>query len=171
MNDAHEIVLVDLKARQLAGEQMLCPRCGRDAMDDVLLHNALSRHADLYICSACGMDEALLDMKRSSKPLTEWACMKTVSLDDFKALPSTEAVSRIMTEQAQFLTMLYERWLKDARLGDFKNYIDAAKQSCPGLTELKNNPFHAVYQTADGAIHVRFTSEGEQTKLEAVIVS
>ena len=73
MNDQErKNMLADLKARQLAGEQMPCPRCGRDAMDAVLLHNALSRHADLYICSVCGMDEALLDMRRSPKPLSEW---------------------------------------------------------------------------------------------------
>ena len=72
MTDAQKKVLADLKARQLAGEQMPCPRCGRDTMDAVLLHNALSRHADLYLCSVCGMDEALLDMRRSPKPLSEW---------------------------------------------------------------------------------------------------
>lgn len=72
MTDAQKKALADLKARQLAGEQMPCPRCGRDAMDAVLFHNALSRHADLYICSVCGMDEALLDMRQSPKPLSEW---------------------------------------------------------------------------------------------------
>lgn len=71
MTDAQKKILVDLKARQLAGKRMPCPRCGRDAMDAVLLHNALSRHADLYLCSVCGMDEALLDMRRSPKPLSE----------------------------------------------------------------------------------------------------
>ena len=73
MTDVQKNVLLDLKARQLAGERMPCPRCGRDAMNPALTHNALSRHADLYICDACGMDEALLDMRRSPKPQSEWS--------------------------------------------------------------------------------------------------
>ena len=41
--------VLDLKARQQAGEHMLCPRCGMDTMKPALHTNALSRHADLYI--------------------------------------------------------------------------------------------------------------------------
>ena len=54
--------LLDLKARQEAGEQMPCPRCGRDTMKPVLVTNALSRHADgVFICDDCGSAEAMLD--------------------------------------------------------------------------------------------------------------
>ena len=45
--------LLDLKARQDAGEQMICPRCGRNILKTPLTHNALSRHADLYVCDEC----------------------------------------------------------------------------------------------------------------------
>lgn len=39
----------------------LCPRCG-ERMPDKLTHGALSRHAKgVYICEACGTDEALRD--------------------------------------------------------------------------------------------------------------
>lgn len=38
--------LLDLKARQEAGEKMPCPRCGRDTMKPDLYTNALSRHAN-----------------------------------------------------------------------------------------------------------------------------
>lgn len=39
----------------------LCPRCG-ERMPDKLTHGALSRHANgVYICEACGTDEALRD--------------------------------------------------------------------------------------------------------------
>ena len=41
-------ILLDLKARQQAGEHMPCPRCGKDAMKPDLHTNALSRHADLW---------------------------------------------------------------------------------------------------------------------------
>lgn len=40
-----------------------CPRCGGN-MDS---HNAVSRYADIYICSDCGTEEALLDL--AGKPL------------------------------------------------------------------------------------------------------
>lgn len=36
-------------------------------------HNALSRRATVYICDACGMQEALEDMMDSRTPLTAWA--------------------------------------------------------------------------------------------------
>ena len=40
------------------------------------LINALSRYADVHICEACGMDEALRDANRCPLPLTEWAAVK-----------------------------------------------------------------------------------------------
>lgn len=44
--------LGDLKARQLKGEHMKCPRCGADTMKEPVHTNALSRVADIYICDA-----------------------------------------------------------------------------------------------------------------------
>ena len=35
--------------------------------------NALSRRTTVYICDACGMQEALEDMMDSITPLTAWA--------------------------------------------------------------------------------------------------
>lgn len=41
---------------------MECPRCHKDTMADVLVHNALSRRDnETYICSGCGEEEAMLD--------------------------------------------------------------------------------------------------------------
>ena len=51
-----------------------CPRCGKMAMDaESVTRNALSRRATVYICDACGMQEALEDMMDSITPLTAWA--------------------------------------------------------------------------------------------------
>ena len=47
-----------------------CPRCGRMTVKDRLHTNAWSRHVDVYICDACGMDEAMRDCPL---PATEWA--------------------------------------------------------------------------------------------------
>ena len=69
MNDMIQNRLLDLQARQLAGEHMVCPRCGRDAMKDKIHTNALSRHADIYICAECGTAEALLATMSNPLPL------------------------------------------------------------------------------------------------------
>lgn len=49
-----------------------CPRCGRLSVKDRLHTNALSRYATVYICDACGMDEAIRDWRGEPLPLKEW---------------------------------------------------------------------------------------------------
>ena len=39
----------------------ICPRCGKVKMHENKVRNSLSRYRDEYICSDCGMDEALRD--------------------------------------------------------------------------------------------------------------
>lgn len=51
----------------------LCPRCGRLSVKDRLTTNALSRCADVYICDACGMDEAVREIEGNTLPLRDWA--------------------------------------------------------------------------------------------------
>ncbi len=168
MTDEQKNRLEDLKARQLAGEHLPCPRCGRDTMDVELMHNALSRHTDVMLCSSCGMYEGLEAMKGIVKPLTEWACFTPPAPSE---LPSaSELISRVMTEQIQYLTTLYERWLDEHEYEDFKAYQEAAKHRCPGLTELRQNPFLALYQAGDGRLAVRFENDGESTKVSAEII-
>ena len=48
-----------------------CLRCGRK-MKKHMIDNALSRYADIYICSDCGIDEAIRDTKKDPKPLLHW---------------------------------------------------------------------------------------------------
>lgn len=51
----------------------VCPCCGGVVMRDTAAMNALSRHADAYICSGCGKSEALRDAAGlAPKPLGEW---------------------------------------------------------------------------------------------------
>jgi len=54
----------------------ICPRCGRLTVKNRLVTNSLSRHADVYVCDACGMDEAIRDMKGDTLPLKDWAIAK-----------------------------------------------------------------------------------------------
>lgn len=69
----------------------VCPRCGRDAMDDNPMRNALSRHATVYICDGCGTDEAVRDFTHPPLPLEEWACAVLAQAKIFHAAPSDGA--------------------------------------------------------------------------------
>lgn len=52
--------------------KLLCPRCGRNTMDLNLYRNALSRRADVYICSDCDGAEALADYFNVVDDLNNW---------------------------------------------------------------------------------------------------
>ena len=54
----------------------LCPRCGRATVKPKTATNALSRHADVYICDECGTDEAIRDWGAFVLPLHEWAIFR-----------------------------------------------------------------------------------------------
>lgn len=64
---------VDEFAKVQADRTHICPRCGRLTVKERLVTNALSRHVDVYICDACGTDEAIRDMKGDPLPLKDWA--------------------------------------------------------------------------------------------------
>lgn len=53
--------LNNLMELQEQGILFPCPRCGHERMDPKAVRNALSRRANIYICSPCGTEEALLD--------------------------------------------------------------------------------------------------------------
>lgn len=78
MDRCHRI-LKKVKAAQLRGTLLPCPRCGFDRMDSNVMHNALSRHADVYICDMCGTDEALRDAVGSPLSLEEWSLIRSTT--------------------------------------------------------------------------------------------
>ena len=150
MNERTLNRLVDLRARQLAGEHLPCPRCGRETMKEAVCTNALSRHADIFICDQCGTDEAMLDFMRNPLPIEDWACVQK-QFDGY--LPDTieEHIDTISHEHIPFLTSLYQRWLDEQGHEDFREYRNAARKRCPGLTELWTEPFQAEYTAKDGS--------------------
>lgn len=77
MNTGNAKALVERFAEKQVGGHFACPRCGRMAMAANPTHNALSRRATVYVCDACGMQEALEDAADSRTPLTAWAICKT----------------------------------------------------------------------------------------------
>jgi predicted RNA-binding Zn-ribbon protein involved in translation (DUF1610 family) len=158
--------LADLKARQLAGEHMLCPRCGQDAMDQDVHRNARSRYAEIQVCDDCGISEAMLAIMQNPLPLAHWVCFKAQRPPgDFEGLPGMVVKDRLKKEQIPFLCQLFERWQEEQEHEDFEEYRLEAHRHCPGLTELWKQPFQAAYRVADGELFVRFRSSPEGTQV------
>ena len=159
--------LLDLKARQEVGEHMNCPRCGRDSMKPALVTNALSRHADgIFVCDDCGTAEAMLDFMRNPLPLECWAFFREETpAGDFKALPGEEAMQTIKAEHVPRLIRIFQKW--KAGDVDFKALRSEAIRECPGLTQIWEQPFQALYTAADGEIVVRFREKGDAVEVAA----
>ena len=158
--------LLDLKARQDAGEKMPCPRCGRNELKVSMAHNALSRYADLYICSECGMTEAGLAVMNNPLPIEQWAVFQdTAPSLDFKALCMQEAVVRILSSQMEDLLRLHKAWVLREEGQSFDDLRTQAIMACPGLVDLWENPFCAVYLARDGQVLVRFRWDGTQSEI------
>jgi len=158
--------LLDLKARQEAGEKMLCPRCGRDTMKPDLHTNALSRHAEgIYVCDDCGTAEAMLDFMRNPLPLECWAQFREgEATADFKAVPGEEALKTIKAEHVPRLIRIFQQWKAGT---DFKALRITAMKECPGLTQIWEEPFQALYTVADGEIVIRFRQNNDAVEIAA----
>ena len=132
--------------------------------------NALSRHADVYICDACRTEEALLKFMSNPLPVTEWACLRPIPQpSDFNALTAEVIWERVRDTQLPFLMNLYERWQDEHEYEDFSDYRAAAFESCPGLTALWAQPFRAEYVAADGTLVLRFRLTDEGIEIAADI--
>ena len=158
--------LLHLKAKQHAESETLCPRCGQNKLKAPLAHNALSRYADLYICSECGMTEAGLAMMNNPLPLEQWAVFhdKYPRLD-FKALCMQEAVVRILSSQMEDLLRLHKAWVLREEGQSFDDLRTQALTTCSGMVDLWENPFCAVYLARDGQVLVRFRWDGTQSEI------
>lgn len=75
-------LLDSLKSLQDKGHKFPCPRCGHDRMEAKAVDNGLSRYAEVYICNACGMNEAMMDMAGTNLPLNEWSFVKSFDKED-----------------------------------------------------------------------------------------
>lgn len=71
----HKKLIEDFASKQKE-RHFPCPRCGRMIMHKNPVRNALSRRAQVYVCDACGMEEALEDMAGNHVPLSSWAICK-----------------------------------------------------------------------------------------------
>ena len=150
--------LADLKARQEAGEHMPCPRCGKDTMKPALYTNALSRVADgIMVCDDCGTQEALLAFMQNPMPVDEWAFLNPdLPSVDFKDLPGKAVWEQIRMDHGPALISIFKRWTQEEPGADFKPYRREAMKRCPGLTQIWEQPFQAMYEVSDGQLILRF---------------
>ena len=171
MTERMERRRLDLIARQRAEEETACPRCGRGRMKHPIHTNAMSRaDSELYVCDACGMNEAVLAYMKQDIPLSQWACFQPQRPEgDFKAEPASEAMLEIVRAQSDKLLRLYRLCRDDPQNAEW--YRLEAFESCPGLTELWTEPFQAKYAAADGAVLIRFkTDNGDDVMMAANVV-
>lgn len=148
--------LVDLKARQDAGEHMLCPRCGYDNMKPILAQNALSRYVELMICDECGMTEAALEVMNNPLPIEQWASIRNTEAQEiFKDLTLQEVRQKVLAEQEATLIELFKEWSNRARGATFEDFKKRAFDACPGLWSLTEIPFTAMYKALSGYVVVR----------------
>ncbi len=82
------------------GEGLPCPRCGRDYMAANPVRNALSRRVKVYICDACGMDEAIRDMAGLEPlPLNQWAMSLSFTEEETDAMLACHSKYRVKEEK------------------------------------------------------------------------
>ena len=169
MNERIETILADLRDRQTAGEWMPCPRCGRDTMKPAMHTNALSRHAKgIYICDECGTSEAMLDFMNNPLPTEMWAVFAPLRPEsDLKDLHGETVWERIRVDHGLALIDLYKRWSKEKPGASFMPYRWEAFKRCPGLTEIWESPFYALYEVADGDLVLRFRQTDEGVEIAA----
>ena len=165
MTDRIEKALADLRARQAAGEHMLCPRCGRDTMKDPVCTNALSREADdIFVCSACGLAESLKAFMKNPLPVSWWALFRPEKAPShLKELPGAVAMDIVREQDMPILTEIFEQWSDEKPGADFEPYRLEAMNRCPGISQLWHDSFQALYETADGHLLIQFRRNPDGT--------
>lgn len=165
MNEKIKERLDDLKARQASGEYKLCPRCGTEHMLVPYHRNALSRQADIYICSECGAAEAMEAMMNAPMPLDLWVAFRPHCPDhDLEALELNEAIGHLDENTLPLLTGLFRKWhAAGAPVEDkeFDTYRREAFESCGSLVSLWASPFRAAFECLTHYIVVRFKMEND----------
>lgn len=68
-------LLSKLAQQQKIDPDGICPRCGLFRMKEIASSNALSRRSDIYICDACGNDEALKDFLGLYDAVQDWSAV------------------------------------------------------------------------------------------------
>lgn len=77
-NNAKEVIeqIAKLQAENENNIPEFCPRCGLENMRTRLYANALSRYENVYICSDCGISEAMSDFLGEENNFENWFIVK-----------------------------------------------------------------------------------------------
>jgi hypothetical protein len=166
MNDIMRRILFDLRARQMAGQKMPCPRCGRDTMDPVMENNPESRReTGLRICKRCLQQERDLEVMNNplAFPLYSWAVFQPdTSKNEFKHMTNAEAERYIEDEYIFYLMDLYSRYTSGR--DQFADLDLEARHQCPGLTRMYSHPFWIRFDTAEGYLSIQFREIGGEVQ-------
>ncbi|MPN61772.1 hypothetical protein SDC9_209514 [bioreactor metagenome] len=112
------------------------------------------------------MTEAGLAMMNNPLPIEQWAVFQDKAPRlDFKALSMQEAVVRILSSQMEDLLRLHKAWVLREEGQSFDALRIQALTTCPGLVDLWENPFCAVYLARDGKVLARFRWDGTQSEI------
>ena len=107
----------------------------------------------------------MLDFMRNPLPLECWAQFRDgEATADFKAVPGEEALKTIKAEHVPRLIRIFQQWKAGA---DFKALRITAMKECPGLTQIWEEPFQALYTMADGEIVIRFRENNDAVEVAA----
>lgn len=168
-------LLADLKARQLAGEHMPCPRCGYDNMNEDVRTNKISRLADAYICDECYRKETELIKKNVSRLEYDWKCYeygiervdrRTQTVKDIQELVEGGQIEHLMDTFEHLEGVDYETNFAEhawARLETMRK--------CPGLVSLwTHGGFSARYEARDGAVVVEVRRRGSGIEYRVGVV-
>jgi hypothetical protein len=102
---------------------------------------------------------------RNPLPLECWAQFQEgEATADFKAVPGEEALKAIKAEHVPRLIRIFQQWKAGA---DFKALRITAMKECPGLTQIWEEPFQALYTVADGEIVIRFRQNNDAVEVAA----
>lgn len=109
--------------KHLRGEEIHCLRCG-NILSAKITHNARSRYADLYICSDCGVDEALRDMEHNVLNFKDWDALK-MSRD-----METPNNKLFLTHECKFMQVFHEKDPSTNRPVSEAAYLRADHDGC-----------------------------------------
>lgn len=153
-----------------------CPRCGH-VMRDGVIRNALSRHADVYVCHGCGTEEALLDAAGATTPLSDWFVFK--QLEQYGEFP-TEAnllvaidpEISVLDDGSRIVETTFECWFPIAeKLGIDLDSCDNGWINLYAMYNLKTRRLYMAYTLDQESQNETYYYVPTEAEKETVIAS
>lgn len=134
-----------------------CPRCGKRRMHENVFTNALSRHADIYICPQCGMNEAIWDMQDMVLPAKDWWCNEPV----VKMAPSGPVnFDADHTPYIEEYNLHPSNFLAYAKAMEYPDAVIMSQECSDLVTEWVNNNKIEVFEALKLGVYGRVDANG-----------